>query len=274
MSFYQLSSPVKLFSQFCRRQKKPLAEFSSFSLNFKPVETNLGQLNNFQKMFDTQTMLPSFVFVQAFPYIVQTLVKSSIPSRLIGLVHLSTGFFKLAEHDFAKACEIEITITKAEQTKKGIAYYVVCQFMQQGKKTLVNENVFLAKGKSTSQTKVNVSVESPQDSAYQVIGHHRVTTEVARQYAKLSKDFNPIHINPWLAKLLGMKTSLIHGMYNCHWALSQLPKDILSSSSSIHVDFKRPCFLPSDIKLVEKGDKQYAIYSQNMKELHLNIHCN
>ena len=273
MSFYRLSSPVKLLTQFCYRQKKSLAEFSSFSLNFKPVEANLSQVADFQRMFEMQTILPSFVFVQAFPYIVQTLVKSAIPSRLIGLVHLSAHITQHSRHDFSRPSEIEVTMAKAENTEKGIAYHVVCQFMQQGKKTLMNENVFLAKANIKSQSKVGMLTNLDDGRSSQIIADHKVTAELAWQYAKLSKDFNPIHINPWLAKLLGMKTSLIHGMYNCHWALSRLSSDMLASSDVIRVEFKRPCFLPSDIVLIDKGENQFAIYSQDLKNLHLNIFC-
>ena len=270
MSFYLLSSPAKLVVQALGRKKKPLAEFSSFSLNFKPIAANNNQLALFKQMFNTDSQLPSYLFVQAFPYIVQTLVKSAIPSPLVGLVHLSTKFIQHNSHDYNQPAEIEVSMLNGEQTAKGIAYTVTCQFIQQGHKTITNENVFLAKTQG-KQSKSNIARADFDAESQAVVAQNHITAKQAWQYAKLSKDFNPIHLHPWLAKLLGMKTTLVHGMYNCHRALANLPELHLPDFRVIEITFKRPCFLPSQVILTQPNLSQASVYSADMQHLHLDI---
>ena len=103
------------------------------------------------------------------------------------------------------------------------------------------------------------------------IASHTVDGGLARRYARLSNDFNPIHLHPLLAKLFGLKTSLMHGMYNAHWSLSQLKLNEINASHTIEVVFKKPCYLPSQVVLKQLNDSEYGLYSADLLHQHLEI---
>ena len=56
---------------------------------------------------------------------------------------------------------------------------------------------------------------------------------LGRQYAMLGGDFNPIHIHSSLARLMGFKEMLIHGMYNKARCIAELEKKISFQEHSI-----------------------------------------
>ncbi|AGH45935.1 MaoC/PaaZ C-terminal domain-containing protein [Paraglaciecola psychrophila] len=51
-----------------------------------------------------------------------------------------------------------------------------------------------------------------------------LSSTLGRQYAKVSGDFNPIHLNKWLAKLFGFQQHIIHGMLTKSYCISALQK--------------------------------------------------
>jgi hypothetical protein len=46
--------------------------------------------------------------------------------------------------------------------------------------------------------------------------------DTGRLYARLSGDYNPIHLWPWSARLLGFKRPIIHGMHTVGRAVAEI----------------------------------------------------
>lgn len=77
----------------------------------------------------------------------------------------------------------------------------------------------------------------------------RISMNTARNYARLSGDFNPIHLHPLLSRLFGFQQPIIHGMYMVARAQAELERRAQRGINSIHVEFKRPVPLPARIQL-------------------------
>ena len=69
----------------------------------------------------------------------------------------------------------------------------------------------------------------------------------ARTYAKVSGDYNLIHLSPILAKLFGFKSSLLHGMYMKGLMASYISEYTNKKLKKIYVQFKSPLSLPNEI---------------------------
>jgi acyl dehydratase len=84
-----------------------------------------------------------------------------------------------------------------------------------------------------------------------------VTTEVdwslpanlGRVYGGISKDYNPIHLFPWTAKLFGFKRQIAHGMCLLAKTAAVLPMPA-SGAIALEVAFRKPVFLPCKTQLV------------------------
>ena len=85
------------------------------------------------------------------------------------------------------------------------------------------------------------------------------------RYASASGDYNPIHLNSLLAKLFGMRTAIVHGMYLVHLGILSGKID----SDYIQAEFKKPCPVGTTVS-IDYSTPQLQVFS-NTTDLHLTI---
>ncbi len=73
----------------------------------------------------------------------------------------------------------------------------------------------------------------------------QLPSQLGRDYAKASDDFNPIHLHMLSAKAFGFPRAIAHGM----WMLAALHPSKALESGLTHGDFKLPLYLPGDATL-------------------------
>ena len=78
-----------------------------------------------------------------------------------------------------------------------------------------------------------------------------------RRYARLSGDWNPIHLATWSARLMGMRAPIIHGMHTLAASCAALEKQSARHATSIACRFRAPVALGTTLALqaeTESGD--------------------
>ncbi len=77
------------------------------------------------------------------------------------------------------------------------------------------------------------------------------SANVGRKYAKVSGDFNPIHLHPLTAKILGFKKAIVHGMYSKAWVLSKIAHQqaFYKQPFTVKIVFHQPIALPANTVL-------------------------
>lgn len=75
-----------------------------------------------------------------------------------------------------------------------------------------------------------------------------------RQYARLSGDFNPIHLHPLLSRWFGFDQPIIHGMYMVARAQAEIERHSGRAMQRLDVEFKRPVVLPAALLLWHQAD--------------------
>jgi acyl dehydratase len=87
-----------------------------------------------------------------------------------------------------------------------------------------------------------------------------------REYAKISGDYNPIHMSPWAAKMFGFKRDIAHGFGVMAQAIdfSNAMADVDDGKAmQVDVVFKGPIFLGSDVSIrqnVVQDAQRYDVY--------------
>lgn len=76
----------------------------------------------------------------------------------------------------------------------------------------------------------------------------RAGAETGRRYARVSGDFNPIHLTTPTARLFGFDRAIAHGMWALARALSAL-HPLPAPPLTIEVGFRRPLLLPAQVSL-------------------------
>jgi len=74
--------------------------------------------------------------------------------------------------------------------------------------------------------------------------------DIGRRYAKVSGDYNPIHLSAASAKLFGLPSAIAHGLWIKTRAVAALNSHLPAANVEIFVAFKKPVRLPSEVILL------------------------
>lgn len=66
----------------------------------------------------------------------------------------------------------------------------------------------------------------------------KAPADVGRQYARVSGDYNPIHLSALTAKLFGFPQAIAHGLWNTARTLAALHEHLPAANVEIDVEFK------------------------------------
>jgi hypothetical protein len=81
-----------------------------------------------------------------------------------------------------------------------------------------------------------------------------------RRYARLSGDWNPIHLYGWSARLMGMRAPIIHGMHTLTSSCAALESAAGQHLTGIACRFRAPITLRSKVSLhVEEGTGNFVV---------------
>jgi acyl dehydratase len=69
--------------------------------------------------------------------------------------------------------------------------------------------------------------------------------DIGRRYARISGDFNPIHLSALSARLFGFKRAIAHGLWTQARALACLQQQGVDRPARLKTLFKRPLMLPA-----------------------------
>jgi len=139
-----------------------------------------------------------------------TMLDRAIPFRIVGLIHVS--------NDLVMHCEVRtdaplVLVTTLSMPEPGTNGAVECVLetvaSADGQTVFTCTSRYLIKrGQRAKHAPASPSIAPMGD----VVREWVVTGDAGRRYAALSGDWNPIHLWPWSARLMGMHAPIIHGM--------------------------------------------------------------
>lgn len=227
--------------------KKPGNTLPTIGYAVNAVQADLKQLNRFNSMFDYQTRFvpSSYWYILLFKLQTQLMLHPEAPFPIMGMVHLNfiikqyrpvssheslqaeCRFGKLYKHDRGSIVETIMTL----KTKDEIVW------------EQKNHNLYISKnsiGENIAKKKEH-EISNPEESQ-----SWNLTSKNALDFAKLSGDYNPIHLNKLLAKPFGFPKQVLHGWFTLSKALSPIYSDY-PDAHEIHGSFKKPLFLPAKV---------------------------
>ena len=166
-----------------------------------------------------------------------TMLDRAIPFRIVGLIHVS--------NDLAMHCEVRtdaplVVVTTLSMPEPGANAAIECVLetvaSANGQTVFTCASRYLIKrGQRAKHASASPSVASVGD----VVGEWVVTADAGRRYAALSGDWNPIHLWPWSARLMGVHAPIIHGMETMARACAAFEQSANRRVTSLACHFKR-----------------------------------
>jgi len=180
-----------------------------------------------------------------------TMLGSRFPFRLVGMIHVENDIRELRAPDRDQPMEL-LTLVVIEPPAVNGARYCELRTVgrQQGQDVFECRSRYLAvRGKPRSER----GADAAAPAAGRQAGEWSLAADAGRQYASVSGDWNPIHLWPWSARLLGMKTPIIHGMHTVAKVVALLEQREGRRLTAISARFKAPIPLGSaaELRLVE-----------------------
>lgn len=242
-----------LFAGFLTSSKGVKGSKTDFTLtqindNIKIDMENVKKYNAYFNLNDTFPL--TYLYLLAFPSQISLMTNKKFPITVMGLVHLGNTMELKAEIDTSKPLKLETSALIPAKEEGSLFPVFKVNFVQDGTVVATCTSNYIAKRKRKGEKKGGKKVEPEAEK--RTAAHTQemsFTKKSIFQYAKISGDFNPIHISAFLAKSFGFKSSIAHGWCSASQVLSIAEKHKGKKLKYITVDWKTPILLPGKVKV-------------------------
>lgn len=237
--------------------KSPGTALPDLGYEVKNVRAEGIAYARFCKMFgfSTEWVPLTFWHVRFFGLRAFLASRPEAPFPLPGMVHLYDHIQLYRPVDPNENLRVECCFGRLLAHEKGTAFETLTR-LYSGNELVWEENtvnLYLGKSIPCNAESESFPIELGQNCQTIPAEMH---SGLGREYAKVSGDYNPIHLNTTGARVFGFKRHLLHGWYSVNRCLQPYEKE-LKNPAELVASFKKPLFLPSTIKLKteRKADK-------------------
>jgi acyl dehydratase len=216
---------------------------------------------------------PTYPHVLAMPLHLEIFACGSFPLRPMGLIHVSNVIEILGR--LRKGMRLDFTVRAGnyQRTDAGLAFDMTTEVAHEDEVVWRETCVFLSRWPDTVERtggRPPRPPKAPRDAA--VLAELDVTGRTAWTYARVSGDYNPIHLNDRAARFFGLRGSISHGMWSLARSLAQKPVPVLPSGVRIETQFLTPVQLPARVAIKEwsaEGKCRRALCDIRTGRLHM-----
>jgi acyl dehydratase len=212
---------------------------------------------------------PSDVLPAAYPHVLAMPVQlalmssSAFPVRIMGLVHLRNHIEQRRPLRVGEAGRLRVWIDGHRETNVGQEFDVNTSVEIDGQAVWQETCVFMARRMTRNTTKrysgriaAGEGIPAPDAESVQPTSPDTVRTStfeaddgIGWRYARVSSDFNPIHLSKVGARMFGFNQPIAHGMWSLARCLAALDSETFAGSKRVDVVFKRPVLIPAPLTL-------------------------
>lgn len=239
--------------------KKPGNSLPDKGYTLKGLTIDKKQYSAYCKMFgfDESTVPSPYWYIRLFGLQSLLMAHPDAPFPMPGMVHLSCEIKQYNTIYPSDKLDVTCQFGRLLQHDKGTAMEIITTLKRNDKIVWEQKNINLYLGKKGIG---EVADEKPAIEITHASNTYpwSLSSNLGLEYAKVSGDYNPIHLHNLGAKMLGFPKHLIHGWYS----LSRAVAPVQSSIKGIHelyVSFKKPLFLPGKVlsRIQEDGETIY-----------------
>ena len=218
--------------------------------------------------FHVGEKLPAtYLNMLTFPLVLNIMTHGDFPMKAMGQVHLANKIAVYHNFDSRQPMSLSTTIGDSQLTSRGLEWTVV------GSVKVDNEIVWSSVSTMLHRCKTNIERELKNPVTQEGTPQEwQVDSNMGRRYAKVSGDYNPIHMANVTAKLFGFKKAIVHGMWSKARCLAMLSQHLPDTGYTVDVNFHRPLFLPSKVLFYTKQcqrQTQFSLFNQTGEQAHL-----
>jgi acyl dehydratase len=199
----------------------------------------------------------TYPHVLAMPLHLRIMGLQSFPLRPMGLIHVSNTIAQPGELAAGMTVDLQVAARNYRKTDAGLTFDMDTE-LRRGDEVLWRETcVFLSRWPEAAQLRSGARParppKAPRDA--RVLAELEVDLGRAWSYARVSGDFNPIHLSDRAARFFGLRGAISHGMWSLARSLAQPPVDPPLAAGRLETQFLAPVQLPARV-CVKQWDEQ------------------
>jgi acyl dehydratase len=204
-----------------------------------------------------QAALLTYPHVLAMPLHLRIFAMPQFRLRPMGLIHLSNEIELLAPIAALEAAslDVEVVARNFRRADLGVHFDVATEIRADGRPTWRESCEFLSRFSAPVEGagRPPRPPKAPKDA--RVLGEYALELRTAWDYARVSADFNPIHLSDRTARRLGLRGAIMHGLWSLARSVAAEPTCRLEPGLRLDTQFLSPVQLPARVTLKEWQEK-------------------
>lgn len=189
------------------------------------------------------------------------MARDTFPLSPLGAVHARNHILQrqpLSENDaYHVRCSMDYSAFRV--LKQGAEADIVTHVEREGELVWESVSTYLFRGKFGEPGEPHPLAALPELEHADQEASWPIPRNMGKRYAKITGDYNPIHINKYAAKLFGFSSDIIHGMWNLAQAVNHLPGLDNDRPQRLDALFKGPSFIGATMAM------QYAAQDEGYR---------
>ncbi len=194
----------------------------------------------------------AFPHIMATPLQIALVASEAFPLNLLGVVHIRNEIVQTRPVREDETGDLHVSVCGDAETPRGQELRLKTGFSVRGETIWAQTSTLLAR-RNPHQTGRSAAAAAAGTgrSARENLQSRRFPVEpvTVRRYARVSGDFNPIHLADPLARLFGFKRAIAHGMWSLARCTALLEPARFAAPCRLDVIFKAPVPLSSEVVL-------------------------
>ncbi len=193
----------------------------------------------------------SYLYLAAQRAQMATMLQPAFGHRLVGMVHAANTMRWAgdARLDPARPLILRTQVQTEPPREDGAVYLRLgVDFEQDGRAIAHCDSRYLAR-RATATRAPRPPREKRAATTGATLAEWPLDSSAGRRYAALSGDWNPIHLWPWTARMLGFKRPIIHGMHSAARVEAEFARLAGGPVRALTIEFLRPVSLPGCVQL-------------------------
>jgi hypothetical protein len=195
------------------------------------------KLREYKAFFGLREDIPlSYFYLLSQEAQASQMLHKNFPLPIPGMIHLETELTFVNEKISDDEVQIVSDVIITNKEEGSLVPIFIEAYFQKGIKIVEVKSHYLLKRKSKKKKKER-SKEIPHDLENWINSIWKLKSNLGYQYARISGDYNPIHLSTPLAWVFGLRKKIIHGWYLLSRAVAEIEAETDMPAKSIEVKF-------------------------------------
>ncbi|MBD0736302.1 MaoC/PaaZ C-terminal domain-containing protein [Streptomyces sp. CBMA29] len=183
----------------------------------------------------------TYPHVLGFPLAARIMAARAFPLPMLGLVHTSISLVSHAPLTAADRPDITAYAAGLRGHRRGTEVELVTEARLDGEVVWEDRSTYLARH-GTDYVAADDTPAHAERPPLPTLAEWRLPADLGRRHARVSRDYNPIHLYPVTARMLGFPRAIVHGMWTVARCAAEVPE-----ATGLSAAFHSPVLLPATV---------------------------